>query len=58
MSLPRKTFGQSAIANLKDFIERVKRGDPMRQSNVRRMVVKGKTVYVHSRFTAPVGRIR
>lgn len=46
--------GDKIIRSLREGIDAIRAGKPMRQSTVRRMVVKGKTVYVRDTFTAPV----
>lgn len=48
--------GKRIIRSLEQFLADVKAGKPMRQTNVRRMTVKGKTVYVDETFTAPLKR--
>lgn len=42
------------VDSLRQFLADVKAGKPMRQSVVRRMKVKGKTVFTREVFTAPV----
>lgn len=47
-------LGKQLIRDLKWFKGAIRDGTPVRQSVVRRMKVKGKTVYIHDRFTAPI----
>lgn len=47
-------FGQECIKSLREFLKHVKSGKPVQQSIVRRMKVKGKTVYVRETFSAPL----
>ena len=51
-----RTFGQQIIDSLREGIADAKAGKPFRQTVVRRMTVKGETVYAHETFTAPLGR--
>jgi hypothetical protein len=48
-------LGKKLIRGMRQFIADVKAGKPVKQRTVRRMKVKGKTVYVHDSFTAPIG---
>jgi len=49
-----KTFGQKLIKSCEEFIQHVKQGKPIKQTFVRRMTVKGKTVYTHESIFAPL----
>lgn len=46
--------GARIIRSLKSFIKDVEAGKPVRQSIVRRVWVKGKPVYCHENYTAPL----
>lgn len=48
------SFGKQTIKSLREFLRDAKAGKPIQQSIVRRMIVKGKNVYVHTRFKAPL----
>ena len=48
------TFGKRVIASLTDFLADMKAAKPIEQHIVRRMKVKGKVVYVHDKFKAPL----
>ena len=50
------TFGQQLIDSLQDFLARVDRGEPIKQTVVRRMKVKGQTVHTSETFAAPLRR--
>jgi hypothetical protein len=52
-----RSIGEEIIAGLKELISDIKNGKPRRQYTVRRMTVRGKTVYVHDSFTAPIGKL-
>jgi hypothetical protein len=54
-NLPRIT-GAEIIKRMQDFLADVKAGKPMKQTIVRRMRVKGKTVFTHETFTGPLQR--
>lgn len=47
-------FGEKLIKSLREFVADAKAGKAMKQSFVRRMKVKGKTVYAREEFTAPL----
>ncbi len=42
------------IDSLRDLSDAIRTGKPMKQSIVRRMKVKGKTVFTRETFTAPL----
>jgi hypothetical protein len=47
-------FARQVIRNFREFLRDAKAGKPFKQSIVRRMKVKGKTVYTRETFTAPL----
>lgn len=49
-------FGKHVIESLRDALARMRRGEPFKQTIVRRMKVKGETVYTHETFNAPIGK--
>ena len=49
-------FGKSAIANLKEGLERFRNGGSFHQSIVRKVMVKGKPVYCRESFYGPIGK--
>lgn len=51
-------FGKEIISALEDFAKAVKSGKPVKQTIMRRMTVKGKTVYTRETFTGPIKPIR
>ena len=53
MNLKRR-LGQHLIDSLRDALDGIENGRPMRQSVVRRMKVKGETVYTRETYLAPV----
>lgn len=46
------SFGKQVIKSLEQGLSDMKAGKPFKQTIVRRMIVKGKTVYVFESFTA------
>lgn len=48
------TFGHHVIASLREGVAAMKAGKPFKQTVMRRMIVKGKTVYTRETFIAPV----
>lgn len=48
------TIAQQIISGLQEMLD----GKPVKQVMVRRMIVKGKTVYTRESFTAPIRRPR
>lgn len=44
------------MSKLSFAIEAIRFGKPVKQSTVRRMLVKGKPVYVRDVFVAPIGK--
>ena len=48
------TRGATIVRNLKEFADAISTGKPIRQTIVRRMKVKGKTVYVQEKVKAPI----
>ncbi|HSZ58629.1 MAG TPA: hypothetical protein VK797_23375 [Tepidisphaeraceae bacterium] len=51
-------FGKEIIAGLKWLNHAIKNDLPVKQTIIRRMKVKGKTVYTDETFTAPVRRMK
>ena len=49
-----KPIGSRLIAGLQQLASDLKTGKPVRQTIVRRMNVKGETVYTHETFTGPI----
>jgi hypothetical protein len=47
-------FGRKLIRSLEQFRDDLRANKPMKQTIVRRMKVKGKTVFTHETFTAPI----
>jgi hypothetical protein len=47
-------IGKRLIAALEELHRNIEAGKPMRQHIVRRMKVKGKIVWVHDSFVAPL----
>jgi hypothetical protein len=50
-----RKFGKQLIPAMREFLRDVKAGKPMKQTIVRRVKVKGETVYTRETFVAPVG---
>jgi hypothetical protein len=50
-------LGKRIIKSLKEFIRNVEAGKPFKQTIVRRMRVKGKTVYARETFNAPLRKV-
>lgn len=51
-------LGKKLIKSLRQFIKDAEDGKSFRQSIVRRMKVKGKTVFAREAFVAPIARNR
>lgn len=49
-------LGRRMIRALKEFIRKADDGEPVEQIVMRRMKVKGKTVYTREKFKAPIRR--
>lgn len=45
--------GKRIVASLRKFLADVRAGKPVKQTIVRRMTVKGQTIYVQETFKAP-----
>jgi hypothetical protein len=49
-------LGKKIIARLTDLNRIIETGEPIQQSVMRRIKVKGKTVYTRETFKAPIGK--